>query len=101
MATEYNYDTCQLTRDFHFVRYGEACRLGGLPTYTGRGFCKRCKYNAGEISPIKMGLQYAGEFEGCYVKCKHPEKNDSENTSDVQGAYYDYIRERALCALCN
>jgi hypothetical protein len=46
-----------------------------------------------------MGVEYWGRFEHCYIKCKHPEAKDSEDTGAVKNAYYDFIKYKALCAL--
>lgn len=98
--TTYDYQTGQIKRDFHFVRYGEKCLGSGLPCKAGNGRCRKCKHNGGMVSPILLGFQYWNRFEGTYVKCRHEEAKDSEETDAVRSAYYDYLEEKALCALC-
>ena len=100
MAVTYDYETGRMTRDFHFVRYGEICRLSGLPAYVGGNRCKHCPCNDGYVDSCSFGVEHWQDFDGSYIRCKHSEAKDSENIGDLLRAYYDFIQHRALCALC-
>ena len=100
MATTYDYQTRQIKRDFHFVRWDDKCRLSGLPCYAGSDRCtKQCKYYAGSIHPFSTMLRYGLRLNDSYVYCKHPEKKDSENSSEAVWAFQEAFEHEALCAL--
>ena len=99
MAATYDYTTRQIERDFHFVRRDEKCRLGGLPCYAGSERCTKCQYYAGSIHPFSYHIRYGGRLNDSYVFCKHPEKNDSENSEEALHAFNEAFEHEALCAL--
>lgn len=100
MATTYDYQTRQIKRDFHFVRWEEPCRLSGLPCYAGSDRCTHaCKYYAGSIHPFSFVMKYGFRLNDSYVYCKHPEQKDSENCSEAAHAFHEAFEHAALCAL--
>lgn len=99
MATTYDYQTGQIARDFHFVRWDEKCRLGGLPCYVGSERCTKCKYYNGSIHPFSYHIRFGGRLNDSYVFCKHPDQKDSENSREASDAFNEAFKDRALCAL--
>ncbi len=95
MATTYEYATGRIERDFRFVKDGTKCRLSGLPCYAGSDRCKKCKHHVGDLGPLSLN----GRVDGFWTMCNHPEMSDSEDCGKVRDTYYDYIEDRALCAL--
>lgn len=100
MAATYDYNNRQITRDFHFVEYDEKCRRMPLPAKAGNDWCRRCPHNAGSVHPSSFGFEYWGWFEKSYVKCKHPEAKDSEDSNGAIRAFHEALEHAALCALC-
>lgn len=99
MATTYDYRTGQIRRDFHFVRWDEKCRLSGLPCYAGSGRCVKCQHYNGSIRQSSMFLRFGRRLEDSYVFCKHPDKQDSENSEEAAWAFNEAFKHEALCAL--
>lgn len=93
MGATYNYQTGKITRDFHFVEQGDACRLSSLPARVGSEWCRK----------------YCNHFDGIwsrficpasYVLCKHPEAKNSEGCGEAISTFYEELERKALCALC-
>lgn len=100
MAATYDYQTRKITRDFHFVRWDELCKLSGLPCYAGSDRCTmKCKWYAGSIHPFSHHIRFGGRLEDSYVYCKHPDKKDSENSYEAVRAFKEAFENEALCAL--
>lgn len=100
MAATYDYQTGRIEHDYHFVRYGEKCKLSGLPAYVGSDRCLHCPHNAGSIHPFSVQLRYGIRLDDSYVLCKHKESKDSENCGIAKHAFYEQLQDEALCALC-
>lgn len=100
MAATYNYSTRQIERDFHFVRWNEKCRLGGLPCYVGSERCTKCQYYDGSIHPFSTYIRLDIRLNDSYVFCKHPDKKDSENSGEALHAFNEAFEHEALCELC-
>lgn len=100
MAATYDYSTGKIERDFHFIRWHEKCKLGGLPCYVGSERCTKCQHYDGSIHPWSMMLRHGFRLNDSYVFCKHPEKKDSENSLEAVMAFNESFENRALCALC-
>ena len=100
MAATYDYQTGRIEYDFHFVRYGEKCKLSGLPCYSGSERCSQCKYNAGAIHPFSCQLRCGIRLDDSYRLCKHKEAKDSENSRLAKYAFHEQFKDEALCALC-
>lgn len=101
MAATYDYQTGQVERDFHFVRYGEKCKLSGLPAYAGGERCLKCPNNVGSIHPFSCEIRYGIRLSDSYVYCKHQDAKDSENCGEAKSAFYSQMQDEALCALCH
>lgn len=87
MACTYNYETGKITLDFHLVRFNEICTLRGIRGKVGAPGCITCPYHKGiETS----------SFTEYYVKCKHPEAQDSEGSSDIYFDICERFRKEAL-----
>lgn len=99
MATTYDYQTRKIERDFHFVRWDEKCKLGGLPCYVGSERCTKCQHYNGSIHPFSHFLRYGFRLNDSYVFCKHPEKKDSEDCGEAIHAFHEAFEHEALCAL--
>ena len=100
MAATYDYQTRKITRDFHFVRWDEPCRLSGLPCYAGSDRCtKVCKHYKGSIHPFSFILKFGFRLKDSYVYCNHPDQLDSENSSEAAHAFHEAFEHEALCAL--
>ena len=99
MATTYDYQTRKIERDFHFVRWDEKCKLGGLPCYVGSERCTKCQYYNGSIHPFSFQIRFGYRLNDSYVFCKHPEKKDSENCSEAIHAFHEAFEHEALCAM--
>ena len=65
MATEFDYTTHKITRDWHFIKDGTPCKGSGLPCYADSDRCRKCQH-------------YRGIYLWC-TKCAHPDKKDCEN----------------------
>ena len=100
MAATYDYSTRRIERDFHFVRWDERCKLSGLPCYAGSDRCRSCNHYCGSIHPFSMQLGYGFRLKDSYVMCKHPDKKDSENSSEAMSAFHKKLEHEAMCALC-
>lgn len=101
MAATYDYNTGKIEHDYHFVKYGEKCRLSGLPCYAGSVRCSyHCPYNAGKIDPFSCDIRYGIRLDDSYVLCKHKDSKDSEDSRTAKFAFYEMLKDKALCALC-
>ena len=100
MAATFDYNTQQLERDFHFVEWDTKCKRSGLPCKAGSDRCQKCAHYDGSVHPSSFGVEYWQRFDKSYVLCKHEEAKDAEDSSAVRSAYYDFVKHRALCALC-
>lgn len=78
MATEYNYQTGKITRDWHFAKLGTPCKGSGLPCWIGSDRCEKCKYYRG--------------FYKWTIKCAHPERKDCER-APIEEFNKDFKRE--------
>lgn len=101
MAATYDYQTGRIEHDYHFIRYGEKCRLSGLPCYAGNDRCLNCQQNAGTIHPFSYQLRHGIRLDDSYVLCKHKEAKDSENSGLAKYAFNEQVKYEALCALCH
>ena len=99
MATTYDYQTRQIKRDFHFVRWDEGCKLSGLPCRAGSDRCTKCQYYNGSIHPFSTQLRYGVRLNDSYIFCKHPDKKDSENSGEAALAFHEAFEHEALCAM--
>ena len=99
MATTYNYETRRIERDFHFVRWDDGCKLSGLPCRAGSVRCTKCQHYDGSIHPWSMMLRHGFRLNDSYIFCKHPDKKDSENSSEAAWAFHEAFEHEALCAL--
>lgn len=101
MAATYDYQTGKVEHDYHFVRYGEKCRLSGLPTFVGNDRCLMCRHYDGSIHPFSTYISLGLRLDDSYVLCKHTEQKDSENCRLARRAFYEKLQNDALCALCH
>lgn len=101
MAATYDYQTGKVEHDYHFVRYGEKCKLSGLPTYAGNDRCLKCQHYDGSIHPFSTHISLGLRLDDSYVLCKHTEQKDSENCGLARRAFYEQFQNDALCALCH
>ena len=99
MAATYDYQTGKVEHNYHFVRYDEKCRLSGLPAYAGSDRCLKCQHNGGSLNPFSIELQHDIRLDNSYVLCKHQEQKDSENCGVARRAFYEQLKNDALCAL--
>ena len=86
MACTYNYETGKITLDFHLIAYNEICTLRGLKGKAGNSECHRCPFYGGSYTDMRT-IDWDS-----WVKCKHPDAKDSENS---RNAMYD-IREKFI-----
>lgn len=100
MGASYDYQTGRVERDFHFIRYGEKCKLSGLPAYAGGDRCLKCQHNAGSIHPFSCHIKYGFRLNDSYVFCNHKDAKDSENCGEAKHAFHEQLQDEALCALC-
>ena len=100
MAATYDYSTRKIERDFHFIRYGEKCKLSGLPCYSGSDRCLKCQNYEGSIHPFSTHIRYGLRLDESYVFCNHPEAKDSENCGMAKHVFHEQLEQEALCALC-
>lgn len=91
MSISYNYKSGRIERDFHFVKYGETCRLTNLPAKVGNRYCR-------ENCPFYRCSQIIGA--NFYVLCGHKEAKDSNDSRLDIIKYNEQIKHEALCALC-
>lgn len=93
MGATYNYKTGEMTIDFKFVEQGYRCPLSVLPARIGSSWCSEyCNHFGG------TWVNFIGPES--YVLCKHPDAKDSEGCGEAIHAFYEEIRRKALCALC-
>lgn len=100
MASTYNYTNGQIERDFHFVRWDEKCKRGGLPAKAGNDWCRRCPHYVGSVHPWSFGPENWCRLDDSYVMCNHPDAKDSEDSSTVIHLFNEKLKHNALCALC-
>jgi hypothetical protein len=92
MGATYNYKTGKITRDFHFVELGNACRLSSLPARVGSEWCRKyCNHFDGTWT------RFIGPAS--YVLCKHPKAKDSEGCGEAISTFYEELESRAFSAL--
>lgn len=89
---KYDYNTGRITRDFHFVKYGEICRLRGVASRVGAQGCQKCPFNSGSCSDI---MTYNIDWTS-FVKCKHNDAKDSDGCDAVRRDLYDRFEQEAL-----
>lgn len=90
MACTYNYETGEMKFDFHLVAYGEICELRGMKGKVGNSECHRCPCYGGSYSDMR-----SIDWDS-WVKCKHPDAKDSENSRDAMYVLREKFREEAL-----
>lgn len=90
MACTYNYETGEITLDFHLVAYNEICTLRGLKGKSGNSECHRCPFYGGSYTDIN-----SIEWDS-FVKCKHPDAKDSNGSLKVKHEIYEKFKEKAL-----
>lgn len=91
MACTYNYETGKITLDFHLVKYGEICDLRGVKGKVGSYACRGCPFNKGSISDMGDPVNWDS-----FVKCKHPQAQDSESSRNLKCKIYEDFRNEAL-----
>jgi hypothetical protein len=97
MASTYDYTTRQMTFDFHLVRKEEVCKLPySTPARVGAWSCQHCRYNGGSLTDWNAHDIHA---INSYVKCKHPDAVNSEDTESVWWRIHEDFEHEALCAL--
>lgn len=90
MACTYNYETGKITLDFHLVAYNEICTLRGLKGKVGNSECHRCTFYGGSYT-------YMNSIEwDSFVKCKHTNAKDSENSRNAMYYILEKFKEEAL-----
>lgn len=101
MSAIYDYQTGELKRDFHFIKYGKICRLAQLPNKSGSLWCRiYCNYHKGDVHPSSFPLsEISKDFIESYVMCNHPNSLDDNESYEVRHLYYEKIQQQALCAL--
>jgi hypothetical protein len=90
MACTYNYETGKITLDFHLVKYGEICGLRGIKGKAGNQECHRCPLYGGSYNDMTNF-----DWES-FVKCKHPNAQNSESSSFAMYDICEKFREEAL-----
>ena len=90
MACTYNYETGKVTLDFHLVAYNEICTLRGLKGKAGNQECHRCPFYGGSYSDMST-INWDS-----FVKCKHKDAKNSENSSGAMSAVIEKFIEEAL-----
>ena len=99
MGATYNYSTGKIEHDYHFRRWDEKCKLGGLPCYVGSDRCRQCSHYAGSMHSFSTQLRYGFRMKDSWVMCQHKEAKDSENSGEAHFAFGEMMRHNALCAL--
>ena len=91
MGATYDYNTRQITRDFHFVKEGEICKLAySTPARVGGWSCEHCKFYKG------LDLDYDNRIEtSFFVKCGHPDSKDSKDAGNVIYRFNERLEEEA------
>ena len=89
MEAKFEYETGKVTRDFKIVRFGERCKLSGLPAYVGNERCRKCKHYGSMLV-----------LDGFFAACMHPEQKDSDNILKSLNIFYEQVRSETLNALC-
>jgi len=97
MACTYDYQTGQITLDFHFVEWGTKCLFSGLPAKAGNKRCEQCPHYGGLLTCATLGVEYWGRFNEVYIRCKHSEAKDSEGCETARSAFYEAFINKALC----
>ena len=94
MAMTYDYQTREITRDWHLIKHGERCRLRGLPAIVGAHGCEHCPFNKGtEIDWSAHNIE-----DQFYTKCINKDAKDSEGSGEIIRQIIDKFEDEAMCA---
>ena len=94
MGATYNFQTGKITRDFKFVKQGYRCPLSVLPARIGSYWCQEnCNHFGG------TWFNFIGPES--YVLCKHPDAKDSDGCEEAIRTFYEELKRKAHCALCD
>lgn len=90
MACTYEYDTGKITLDFHLVAYDEICSLRGMKGKVGNHECHLCPLYGGTYTDMN-----SIDWDS-WVKCKHPDAQNSKNSLNAMYEIKEKFKEEAL-----